>query len=147
MLCLQHEACIRAGLCDQAPHWGARCDQHDQKWRPHKMASRCLNSPPYGAGYLTKESITGLLLFGAVSDGRYRGTCPHVSVENRSIEKASGKATSTDKLEVEMFPHMAEGCVRVLVDDSAIRTKGKLPTLLLNVERLPHEAPVLMEVR
>ena len=46
-----------------------------------------------------------------------------------------------------MLPHMAEGCVRVLIDDSTIRTKGKLPTLPLDVKRLPHEAPVLMEVR
>ena len=111
------------------------------------MASRCPKAPLYRAGYLTKESITGLLPFGVVSDGGYRGTCPHVSVESWSIEKASGKATSTDKLEVEMLPHMAEGCVGVLVDDSAIRTKGKLPALPLDVERLPHEAPMLMEVR
>ena len=94
-----------------------------------------------------KESITGLLRFGVVSDGSYQGTCPHVSVESRSIEKASGKATSTDKLEVEMLPHMAEGRVGVLVDDSAIRAKGKLPALPLNVERLPHEAHMSMEVR
>ena len=94
-----------------------------------------------------KESITGLLLFGAVSDGGYRGTGPHVSVESWSIEKASGKATSTDKLEVEMLPHMAEGRVGVLVDDSTIRTKGKLPALPLDVERLPHEASMSMEVR
>ena len=111
------------------------------------MASRCLKAPPYGAGHLMKESITGLLLFGVVSDGGYRGTGPHVSVESWSIEKASGKATSTDKLEVEMLPHMAEGRVRVLIDDSAIRTKGKLPALPLDVERLPHEASVSMEVR
>ena len=45
-----------------------------------------------------------------------------------------------------MLPHMAEGCVGVLVDDSTIWTKGKLPALPLNVERLPHQAPVLMEV-
>ena len=94
-----------------------------------------------------KESITGLLLFGAVSDGGYQGTGPHVSVESQSIEKASGKATSTDKLEVEMLPHMAEGRVGVLIDDSAIWTKGKLPALALNVERLPHEASMSMEVR
>ena len=94
-----------------------------------------------------KESITGLLWFGVVSDGGYRGTCPHVSVESWSIEKASGKATSTDKLEVEMLPHMAEGRVGVLVDDSAIRAKGKLPVLPLDVERLPHEAHMSMEVR
>ena len=111
------------------------------------MASRCLKAPPYEARHLMKESITGLLLFGVVSDGGHRGTCPHVSVESRSIEKASGKVTSTDKLEVEMLPHMAEGRVGVLIDDSAIRAKGKLPALPLNVERLPHEAPVLMEVR
>ena len=110
------------------------------------MASRCLKAPLYRAGYLTKESITGLLLFGAVSDGGYGGTCSHVSVESQSIEKASGEATSTDKLEVEMLPHMAEGCVRVLIDNSAIRTKGNLPVLTLNVERLPHEAYVLVEV-
>ena len=111
------------------------------------MASRCLKAPPYRAGYLMKESITGLLLFGVVSDGGYRGTGSHVSVESWSIEKASGKATSTDKLEVEMLPHMAVGRVRVLIDDSAIQTKGKLPALPLDVERLPHDASVSMEVR
>ena len=110
------------------------------------MASRCLKAPPYGAGYLMKESITGLLRFGVVSDGSYRGTCPHVFVESRSIEKASGKATSTNKLEVKVLPHMAEGHVGVLIDDSTIRTKGKLPVLPLDVERLPHEASVSMEV-
>ena len=91
------------------------------------MASRCL-----------KETIMGLLRLGAVSDGGHRGTCPHVFVEGQSIEKAFGKATSTDKLEVEMFPHMAEGRVRVLIDDSTIRAKGKLPVPPLDVERLPH---------
>ena len=111
------------------------------------MASRCLKAPPYGARRLVRESITGLLLFGAVSDGGHRGTCPHVSVESRSIEKASGKAASTDKLEVEMLPYMAEGRVRVLVDGSAIRAKGKLPALPLDVERLPYGAPMSMEVR
>ena len=110
------------------------------------MASRCLNSPPYGVGYKMKESITGLLLFGAVSDGSYGGTCPHVPVESQSIEKASGEATSTDKLEVEMLPHMAEGRVRVLIDNSTIWTEGKLPVLPLDVERLPHQASVSMKV-
>ena len=110
------------------------------------MASRCLKAPPYGAGYLMKESIAGLLLFGVDSDGGYRGTCPHVSVESWSIEKASGEATSTDKLEVKMLPQMAEGHVGVLVDNSAIQTKGKLPALPFDVERLPHEASVSVEV-
>ena len=110
------------------------------------MAPRSLKAPLYGAECLTKESIGGVLSFGVVSDGDYRGTRSHVPVQSRSIEEASGKATSTDKLEVEMLPHMAEGCVGVLVDDSAVRTKGKLPALLLNVERLPHEASVSVEV-
>ena len=110
------------------------------------MAPRGLKAPLYRAGCLMKESIGGVLPFGVVSDGGYRGTCPHVFVESRSIEKASGKATSTDKLEVEMLPHMAEGRVRVLVDNSTIRTKGKLPALPLDVERLPHEASMSVEV-
>ena len=35
------------------------------------MASRCLKAPPYGAGRLMRETIIGLLRFGAVSDGGY----------------------------------------------------------------------------
>ena len=93
-----------------------------------------------------RESIGGVLPVGAVSDGGYQGTCSHVFVESWSIEEASGETTSTDKLEVEMLPHMAEGCVRVLVDDSAIWTKGELPALSLDVERLPHEASMSVEV-
>ena len=45
-----------------------------------------------------------------------------------------------------MLPHMAEGRVGVLIDDSVIRTKGELPALSLDVERLSHEASVLVEV-
>ena len=45
-----------------------------------------------------------------------------------------------------MLPHMAEGCVGVLVDDSVVRTEGKLPAPSLEVERLPHEASVSVEV-
>ena len=67
-------------------------------------------------------------------------------VESWSIEEASGETTSTDKLEVEMLPHMAEGLVRVLIDDSAVQTEGKLPVPFLDVERLPHEASVSVEV-
>ena len=95
---------------------------------------------------MTRESIGGVLLVRVVSDGGYRGTCSDVFVESRSIEEASGETTSTDKLEVEMLPHMAEGRVRVLVDDSTIRTKGELPALSLNIERLPHEASMSVEV-
>ena len=62
-------------------------------------------------------------------------------VESQSIEEASGETTSTDKLEVEMLPHMAEGCVGVLVDDSTVWTEGKLPVLSLKVQRLPPRHP------
>ena len=93
-----------------------------------------------------RESIGGVLPFGAVLDGGYQGTGLHVFVESRSIEEASGETTSTDKLEVEMLPHMAEGHVRVLVDDSTVRTEGELPVPSLDVEKLPHEASMSVEV-
>ena len=93
-----------------------------------------------------RESIRGILPFGAVSDGGYPGTCSHVFVESWTIEEASGETTSTDKLEVEMLPHMAESHVGVLVDDSAVWTEGELPAPSLKVERLPHEASVSVEV-
>ena len=67
-------------------------------------------------------------------------------VESQSIEEASGETTSTDKLEVKMIPHMAEGRVGVLVDVSAGWTEGELPALSLEVERLPHKASVSVEV-
>ena len=67
-------------------------------------------------------------------------------VESWSIEEAFGETTSTDKLEVEMLPHMAEGHVGVLVDDSTVRTEGELPVPSLKVERLSHEASMLVEV-
>ena len=63
-----------------------------------------------------------------------------------SIEEASGETTSTDKLEIEMLPHMAEGHVGVLVDNSAVQTEGELPAPPFKVERLPHEASVSVEV-
>ena len=58
-------------------------------------------------------------------------------VKSQSIEEASGETTSTDKLEVEMLPHMAEGCVGVLVDDPTVRTEGELPAPSFKAERLP----------
>ena len=95
---------------------------------------------------MKRESTGGVLLFGAVSNGSYRGTGLHVFVESQSIEEASGETTSTDKLEVEMLPHMAEGRVGVLVDNSAVQTEGELPVPSFKVERLPHEASVMVEV-
>ena len=66
--------------------------------------------------------------FGAVSDGCHRGTLsPHVLVQSQSIEETLRVATSTDKLEVKVLPHMAESRVGVLINNSAVGTEGKLP--------------------
>ena len=94
---------------------------------------------------MTKDS-QGVLLFGAVSDGSYRGTGLLVFVESWSIEEAPRETTSTDKLEVEMLLHMAEGRVRVLVNNSTVWTEGELPAPSFKVERLPHKAQVMVEV-
>ena len=93
-----------------------------------------------------RESIGGVLPFGVVSNGSYRGTGLHVFVESWSIEEASGETTSTDKLEVDMLPHMAEDHVGVLVDDPAIWTEDELPAPSFKVERLPHDASMMVEV-
>ena len=45
-----------------------------------------------------------------------------------------------------MLPHMAEDHVGVLIDNSAVQTKGELSALSLYVERLPHKASVSVEV-
>ena len=94
---------------------------------------------------LTRDS-QGVLPFGVVSDGGYRGTGLHVFIESQSIEEALRETTSTDKLEVEMLPDVAEGCVGVLVNNSAVRTEGELPAPSFEVEQLPHEARVMVEV-
>ena len=83
--------------------------------------------------HLARESIEGVLPFGVVSNGGYRGTGLHVFVESWSIEEASGETTSTEKLEVKMLPHMAEGRVRVLIVNSTVRTEAsclRLPSRL-----------------
>ena len=84
---------------------------------------------------------------GLVSDGHHRGTLnPHVPMQSWPIEEALGVETSTDKKEVEVFPHVAESSVRVLVDNSTVWTKGQLPVHSTNSKRLPHEAPMPVEV-
>ena len=65
---------------------------------------------------------------GAILDGCHRGAlCLHVFVEGWSVEEAPGVTTSTDKLEVEVLPHVAESHVRVLINNSAVQTESKLP--------------------
>ena len=50
------------------------------------------------------------------------------------MRTAPGVAASTHKKEVKMPPHMAEGSVGVLINNSAIGTEGQLPSLALNVQ-------------
>ena len=45
-----------------------------------------------------------------------------------------------------MLPDMAEGHVGVLVNNFAVQTEGELPVPSFEVERLPHEARVMVEV-
>ena len=86
--------------------------------------------------------------FGAVSYGCHRGTLsPHVLVQSWSIEETLRVTTSTDELEVKVLPHVAEGRVGVLVNNSTVGTEGKLPMPPSEVKRLPHEALVSVEVR
>ena len=84
---------------------------------------------------------------GPVSDGCHGGTLsPHVLVQSRSIEETLRVATSTDKLGVKVFPHVAESHVGVLVNNSTVGTEGKLPVPPSKVKQLPHEAPMSVEV-
>ena len=84
---------------------------------------------------------------GAVSDGCHRGTLsPHVLVQGWSIEETLGVTTSTDELEVQVLPHVAESHVGVLINNSAVGTESELPAPPFKVKRLPHEALVMVEV-
>ena len=46
-----------------------------------------------------------------------------------------------------MLPHMAEGHVGVLVNNSAVGTESKLSVPPSEAKQLPHEALVMVEVR
>ena len=67
-------------------------------------------------------------------------------VESQSIEEAPRETTSTDKLEVKVLPHVAESRVRVLINNSTVQTEDELPAPSFKVERLPHEAWVMVQV-
>ena len=68
-------------------------------------------------------------------------------VQSRSIEETLRVATSTNELGVKVLPHVAESCVRVLINNSTVGTEGKLPAPPSEVKQLPHEAPMSVEVR
>ena len=69
-----------------------------------------------------------------VSNGHHRVALRlHVFMQSLPMREALGVATSTNKKEVEMFPHMAEGNLQVLVDNSTVWTEGQLLALSTNV--------------
>ena len=68
-------------------------------------------------------------------------------VQGWSIEETLRVTTSTDKLEVEVLPHMAESHVEVLINNSAVGTESELSAPPIKVKQLPHEALVTVEVR
>ena len=45
-----------------------------------------------------------------------------------------------------MLPHVVKSSVGVLIDNSAIGTKGQLPAPSTKGKQLPHKAPMFMEV-
>ena len=96
----------------------------------HRGGQKSQGSTPGSLVWLVRDSQRVLPSGGSglVSDGHHRGTLsPHVPVQNWPIEEALGVTTSTDKMEVEVFPHVTKSSVRVLIDNSAIWTKGQLP--------------------
>ena len=48
------------------------------------------------------------------------------------MREAPGVATSTNKKEVKVSPHMAESSLRVLIDNSAVWAEGHLLALSTN---------------
>ena len=72
---------------------------------------------------------------------------PHMLMQSLPVREALGMATSTHEKEVEVPPHMAEGSVGVLINNSAVGTEGHLPLPSLNVQRLPNQASMSVEVR
>ena len=71
---------------------------------------------------------------------------PHVLIQSLPMREALGVATSTNKKEVKVFPHVAEGGLGVLIDNSTVWTEGQLPAPSTNANRLPHQALIPVEV-
>ena len=62
------------------------------------------------------------------------------------MRETLGVAAPTNKEEVEVFPHMAEGGLGVLIDNSTLWTEGQLPAPSTNVNRLALQALMPVEV-
>ena len=68
-------------------------------------------------------------------------------VQGWSIEETLRVTTSTDELEVKVLPHVAESCVRVLVNNSTVGTESKLSVPPGKAKRLPYKALLTVEAQ
>ena len=116
----------------------------------HKRApQKSQGSASWSLVWLARDShgVLPSRRLGAVSDGCHRGTLsPHVLVQGWSIEETLRVTTSTDELKVKVLPHVAESCVRVLVNNSTVGTESELSVPPIEAKRLPHKALVMVEV-
>ena len=72
---------------------------------------------------------------GFVPDGHHGAAmASHMLMQSLPMREALGMATSTHEKEVKMPPHMAEGSVRVLINNSAVGTEVHLPSPALSVQ-------------
>ena len=62
------------------------------------------------------------------------------------MREALAVTTSTNKKEVEVLPHVAEGGLGVLIDNSIVWTEDQLPAPSTNANQLPHQALMRVEV-
>ena len=53
-------------------------------------------------------------------------------MQSLPMREALGVATSTNKKEVKVSPHMAESGLRFLIDNTAVWVEGHLPVLSTN---------------
>ena len=67
-------------------------------------------------------------------------------IQSLPMREALGVATSTNKKEVKVLPHMVEGGLGVLIDNSTVWTEGQLPAPSTNANQLPHQALMPVEV-
>ena len=65
---------------------------------------------------------------------------PYVLIQSLSMREALGVATSANKQEVKVFPHVAESGLGVLIDNSTVWTESQLPVPFTNANQLPHQA-------
>ena len=120
-----------------------------KKGAHRRVPQKSQGSASWSLVWLVRDSqgVLSSRRLGPVLDGCHRGTLSlHVLVQDWSIEETLRVTTSTDELEVKVLPHMAESCVRVLINNSAVGTDSKLPAPPGEVKRLPHEALMSVEV-